>query len=206
MLHPNKLGGFGPPPPSVPPQPEGESYSGFALFTPDETGYPQVSEHWYLTRDGNRECFAMYRRHYSSRKNNHPKQRQFVGPGDPMVLISSCGLAMFVWIKQAFRRDGQPGVNCAVFRNEGRVLSSRLITEAATLARLRWPGERLFTFVDARQVRHKRDPGRCFARAGWQRDGESKRGLLIFADRPINADPPLLRPAEAGGFRAGGIL
>lgn len=175
---------------AVPLSPEGESHSGFALFTPGETGYPQVSDHWCITRDGDLECYALYRRHYSSRKNAQPKQRQFVGPGDPMVLIISNGLSLFVWLKQQYRRDGQTGINCAVFRNEGRVLSSLLINEAATLARLRWPGERLFTFVDATQVRHKRDPGRCFVRAGWQRDGESKAGLLIFADRAINANPP----------------
>lgn len=54
-------------------------------------------------------------------------------------------------------RDGQIGVNCAPFRNEGaycgEVKSSRLILSAEVWAWARWPGERLYTYVDARRVR-----------------------------------------------------
>lgn len=206
MYHPDKSGGFGQPPPSHRTSQEGESYSGFALFTPGESGCRQVSEHWCVTRDGNPECFAMYRRHYSSRKNRAPKQRQFVGPGESMVLIGTDGLSLFVWRKERFRQDGQTGVNCAVFRNEGGALSSTLIIEAVQLAVQKWPGERLFTFVDAGQVRRKRDPGRCFTKAGWRRCGISKGGLLIFESDGLTTSPPLLRPTEVGGFRAGGLL
>lgn len=161
-----------------------------ALFTPFEAGAPKVSEHWCLVRDGDTLGYALYRAHYTSRKNPRPKIRQFVGPGKPMVLISGDGSALFVWLKQKFRRDGQVGVNCTVFRNEGDTLSSVLITEAAELAQKRWPGERLFTFVDAGQVRRKRDPGRCFLRAGWHLEGRSKLGLLIFAARPAASPSP----------------
>ena len=38
----------------------------------------------------------------------------------------------------------------------------------------------MVTFVDAGKVRRKRDPGRCFLRAGFQRCGETKGGLLAF--------------------------
>ena len=74
----------------------------------------------------------------------------------------------------------QTGVNCAVFRNEGEQLSSFLIGRAQKLARQRWPGERLYTYVDPRKTRHKRDPGRCFRRAGWRPCGETKGGLQIL--------------------------
>jgi hypothetical protein len=42
----------------------------------------------------------------------------------------------------------------------------------------------MVTFVDARKVRHKRDPGRCYIRAGFEPDGETKGGLLAFRMRP----------------------
>jgi len=80
----------------------------------------------------------------------------------------------------------ETGVNCAVFRNEqstcGR--SSQLIAAAMNLAWERWPGERLFTFVDDKMVRHKRDPGRCFIRAGFTRCGISQSGKLVFEAFP----------------------
>jgi hypothetical protein len=38
----------------------------------------------------------------------------------------------------------------------------------------------LFTYVDASQVRHKRDPGRCFLRAGFRYCGLTKSGKRIL--------------------------
>lgn len=38
----------------------------------------------------------------------------------------------------------------------------------------------MITFVDASQVARKRDPGRCFFRAGFVRVGETAGGLLAF--------------------------
>jgi hypothetical protein len=38
---------------------------------------------WWLTKDGDRTCFALYLCHYSSRKRSrHSKLRQFVGSGE----------------------------------------------------------------------------------------------------------------------------
>jgi hypothetical protein len=89
-------------------------------------------------------------------------QAQFVGPGESIVLLSPDARALFVWRKERYRLDGQIGVNNAVFRNEGSSAgrASDLIEAAVSEAWQRWPGERLFTFVDASKVRHKRDPGR----------------------------------------------
>lgn len=41
------------------------------------------------------------------------------------------------------------------------------------------PAEPLETEVDPTKTRHKRDPGRCFRRAGWTVTGE-RRGLVIL--------------------------
>lgn len=110
----------------------------------------------------------------------------FVGPGEKMVLLTADALALFVWRKERYRLDAQTGVNNAVFRNEGTCAgrASDLITAANSAAWGRWPGERLFTFVDPSKVRHKRDPGRCFLRAGYRRCGLTKKGLLIFECLP----------------------
>ena len=96
---------------------------------------------WREVRDGNPEAFALFRRHYSYRISRSQQKfwpnasdALFVGPGEKMVLLSSCGHALFVWRK--FRSaDGQQGVNCSVFRNEGgAVLSSQMIRAAMVLA------------------------------------------------------------------------
>ena len=79
---------------------------------------------------------------------------------------------------------GETGVNCAVFRNEGPVRSSELIMAADAVAWLRWPGERLYTYVDPSKVRRKRDPGRCFIRAGYRQCGVTKSGKLVFEKLP----------------------
>jgi hypothetical protein len=116
---------------------------------------------WILIRDGNVSALSIFSRHYSA-KRKPEMQAQFVGPGESIVLLSPDARALFVWRKERYRLDGQIGVNNAVFRNEGSSAgrASDLIEAAVSEAWQRWPGERLFTFVDASKVRHKRDPGR----------------------------------------------
>lgn len=118
-------------------------------------------------------------RHYTARERR--KLFQFVGPGEKLVLLTQDARALFVWRK--FISDaGETGVNCAVFRNEGTTAgrSSELIAAANDIARKRWPGERLYTYVDPSKIRRKRDPGRCFIRAGYRKCGVTKSGKLIF--------------------------
>lgn len=120
---------------------------------------------------------SIFLSHYTARARR--KVFQFVGPGEKEVLITQDALALFVWRK--FISDaGETGVNCAVFRNEGPTLSSELIMAANAIARKRWPGERLYTYVDPSKVRHKRDPGRCFLKAGYQKCGMTKSGKLVL--------------------------
>jgi hypothetical protein len=143
---------------------------------------------WYGVSKCDPRAVALYSRHYSSKKGGKKVKdwlRHGITPnGESITLITSDASALFVWLKQEKRDDGQDGVNCAVFRNEGRELSSTLILEAEQFARGRWGGERLFTFVDGRAVRHKRDPGRCFIRAGWKRCGTTKSGLIVLEKNP----------------------
>ncbi len=139
-------------------------------------------KHWSRVKDGHVGAFHLFQRHYSA-KNRTPKIRQFVGPGEKEVLLARNGKALFAWRKENYRKDGQRGINCSIFRNESQTLSSELIREAMEVAWERWPGERLFTFVDPGRIRSS-NPGCCFLKANWRRCGKSRRGLLILEAMP----------------------
>lgn len=137
---------------------------------------------WLEVKDGNDTARHIFDQHYSRYVYaDGRKPKLFVGPGEKLVLLTPCALALFVW-RKFISADGQRGVNCAIFRNEGAGLSSELIRSADQIAWERWPSEaRHYTYVNPRKVRHKRDPGRCFIRAGWRYCGITKhRKLLIF--------------------------
>lgn len=140
------------------------------------------SRFWVQSADGDPVAFALYRRHYSAKKNPRPKIRQFVGPGEKMVLLGFLCPALFAW-RKFIDDSGQEGVNCAVFRNEGPYRSSDMIREAMMWAWDRWHGERLYTFVAPLEIRSS-NPGCCFLKTGWQRCGVTKKGLLILECLP----------------------
>lgn len=136
---------------------------------------------WVEVRDGDASCRSLFDRHYSRRHyKDGRKPKCFVGPGEKMVLITPCARAMFIW-RKFISRDGQQGINCAVFRNEGAGLSSRLISAAMDLAWARWPGQRLYTYVNPRRVR-SRNPGYCFLMAGWNRCGVTRKNRLLVLE------------------------
>ena len=98
-----------------------------------------------------------------------------------MVLLTPCARALFVW-RRFISKDDQAGVNCAIFRNEGAGLSSDLISAAMAAAWARWPGQRLYTYVNPRKVASG-NPGYCFQCAGWPRCGIPKTRKLIVFER-----------------------
>lgn len=137
---------------------------------------------WIPILDGDDEARRFFDRHYSRKRYADGREpKLFVGPGHKMVLVTPCRRALFVW-RKFISGDGQQGVNCAVFRNEGAGLSSDLIQEADAMADSRWPGERHFTYVDPRKVASA-NPGYCFIRAGWQRCGVTKWNKLLILER-----------------------
>ena len=141
-----------------------------ALFAAEPAGP------WRRVRDGHPVGKLLYERHYSARANRNSKL--FVGPGGKLVLLTADCKALFVW-RAFINDDGQQGVNCAVFRNEGPTLSSQLLREAEAFAWARWPGARLYTYVNPRKIKSE-NPGCCFKKAGWQLCGTNPKGLLIF--------------------------
>lgn len=138
---------------------------------------------WITIVDGNDEARAMFDRHYSRYRYKDGRQpRLFVGPGQKLVLTTPCRRALFVW-RKFISADGQEGVNCAIFRNEGAGLSSDLIREADAIADARWPNERHYTYVNGKAVA-SRNPGYCFIKAGWRRCGVTKVNKLLILERP----------------------
>ena len=133
--------------------------------------------YWVISRDMNPIAQKLADRHYS--RENPGSKKGFIGPGEKIVLLSSDGNALFAWLRQdpELRLDHIDGVNCTIFRNEGPVLSSKLILEAEKFAHDRWPGLKLFTYVSKEKVKSK-NPGWCFIKAGWKPAGENKSGEL----------------------------
>ncbi len=143
-------------------------------------------ELWLGVKDGDDRALGLYRRHYSRRiYKDGRKPRLFVGPGEKMVLLTPTSDGLFVW-RKFIDASGQRGVNCAVFRYEGAHThsASALIRAACEHAWLRWPGERLYTYVDPRKIRSS-NPGYCFKRAGWNFCGKTKGGLHILECVPM---------------------
>jgi hypothetical protein len=122
----------------------------------------------------------MYERHYSAyRYADGRKRTLFVGPGEKVVLRTAQADAVWVWRK--FHDDsGQQGVNCAVFRNESAHRSSDLIRQADSIADILWPDSRHYTYINPERIAST-NPGFCFLKAGWQRCGWTKGGLLIMS-------------------------
>ncbi len=139
-------------------------------------------QNWQALKDGDPMARGLFNRHYSRyfyKDGRNPKL--FIGPGEKMVLMTSDGLALFVW-RKFISAGGQQGVNCAVFRNEGPVLSSLLILEAEQLAWGRWPMERLYTYVNSKKI-NSSNPGYCFLKAGWNKCGVTKAKKLIILEK-----------------------
>lgn len=120
--------------------------------------------------------------HYS---RQHPGSPTFTGNGASLVMVT--GDAMSVWsvIHQRVVASTEWRWRCNVFRRVGGGLASDLIRSATESTRLAWarrygrlPEVPLTTEVDPAKVRRKRDPGRCFLRAGWRVIGVTGNGLV----------------------------
>jgi hypothetical protein len=143
---------------------------------------------WRLSWRADPSAAALADRHYNRQKIG---SAQFVPPGRCLVLIAGRP-ASAVWVTSwpiaAYVKHEWAGAwMCSIFRNEGAGLSSDLIREAVAATRWRWPevpALGLVTFVDAGKVRSKRDPGRCYLRAGFERIGTTKGGLVALGLAP----------------------
>ena len=152
-------------------------------------------EHWIRVNKSDPVACALADRHYSRRKIGAP---QFMPPGQTIVLLRAEGFvtgdALFGWWRpdpssglQAMNR--LDGWTCTIFRNESAVLSSELILAAEPAMSVfgyNVGPDGLLTYVWDAKVRHKRDPGRCFLKAGWHvcgRSADNRKTLLHKGDQ-----------------------
>lgn len=138
---------------------------------------PAVAVRWRLSWRADPAALPLANRHYPRQSHG---SAQFVAPGACVVLVAGEPVnALWVSLFQEHADHAWPGAwICAAFRNEGAGLSSELIREAIAATVERWgppPPRGMVTFVDRDAVRPKRDPGRCFLRAGFVVVGETER-------------------------------
>lgn len=140
---------------------------------------------WIEVLDGNDTARAIFDRHYSRYVYaDGRKPKLFVGPGQKQVLLLVNARALCAW-RKFISGDDQQGVNCAVYRNESEEVASALLKTAMAAAWGRWPGERLYTYIDPREVKptiraSRPTWGHCFYQAGWRFAGLSRKRLHIL--------------------------
>lgn len=156
----------------------------WVCFRCKREGVGVIDSKWIPVKDGDARASAIFSRHYSKHHyKDGRKSTRIVGPGEYLMFLTASCDALFVWRK--FMRpspDGQVGVCCSVFRNEGKELSSSLILEACYWAEQRWPGERQYTYIKPSAIKSV-NPGYCFKKAGWQVCGITKVNRLIIMER-----------------------
>lgn len=159
---------------------------------------------WSVSHRFDADVLPLADRHYNRRKVGSP---QFVPPGRCVVFKTSCLQAVWTtsWPFAEYVKHDWPGawVN-SIFRNEGAGLSSELIREAVAATRDCWPTVPelgMVSFVDASKTRKKRDPGRCYRKAGFRHVGFTKGGLWVYqmleTEMP-DAEPALFELAATG--------
>jgi len=149
---------------------------------------------WRLSHRAAPDAVQIADRHYNRQKPGTP---QFVPPGRCFVLVSLDGLALWVtsWPFARFVKHRWPGawVNSLFRREGGAMRASAMIKEAVAATRWRWPSVPdlgMVSFIDADKVKHKRDPGRCYIRAGFEYDGETVGGLVAVRMKPESMPDP----------------
>ncbi len=146
---------------------------------------------------------ALADRHYNRQK---PGTSQFVRPARSLVLRSSDGGALWVSIWPEFVQHAWPGSwECQIFRREhGDVVASEMIRHAVAHTCAEFgdaPATGMVTFIDPEKVRHKRDPGRCFLRAGFRKVGVTRRRKLIVLQMlPSSMPEPCAVPRDQLSF------
>lgn len=155
---------------------------------------------WSLSYRADPRARVIADRHYNRQSVG---AAQFVPPGRCLVLLaeSDAGSAFWVtsWPFAQYVHHAWGGAwMCSAFRNESPHLSSELIREACAASRAVFgdpPPLGMVTFVDASRVRPKRDPGRCYLKAGFRYVGKTRGGAARASITP--------RRLPGGGVAAG---
>lgn len=157
---------------------------------------------WRQVKRTDARARALADRHYSRQTVGAP---DFMASGKTFVLLSRDEQA--IW--GAIENLDPAGNRCwrvSIFRREGGPRASDLVREATELTYARWarrfglPSVPLTTEIDPGKTRRKRDPVRCFLRAGWTVMDANRRGLVVLVASECDAR---WRPAPAPGALRG---
>ncbi len=160
---------------------------------------------WRWSHRANPRALPLADRHYTRQKHGSP---QFVPPGRCAVFLTDGADALWVtsWPHPQYVRHAWAGAMlCCLFRREPDCphRASDLIVAACAATRTYWPDLPdlgMVTFVDPTRIRRKRDPGRCFRRAGFTPVGHTAAGLVALQLRPEDFPAPIpARPRYADG-------
>ena len=143
---------------------------------------------WYGSHRSDDRARPLADRHYNRQKVG---AKGFAPPGRCIVFLADVpgtdtpgALWITSWPFAEYVKHAWAGSwICSCFRNEGVALSSELIEEAVFLTSLIYgdpPPQGMVTFVDRAKTRRKRDPGRCYLKAGFVNVGETQAGLVAL--------------------------
>lgn len=145
--------------------------------------------YWYQTTCFDKRASLLYDRHYSRAILNPSRigRRQFA-IANSLVLVTLDYSALWVscWPAVEARNDGQDIWLNQIFRNEGAIRSSDLITEAVRISRSRWfpalPLDGMVSYIDTRHT-HSDIAGYCYRRSAprWHKRGMTTKGMTILS-------------------------
>lgn len=145
---------------------------------------------WLKSNRADPDVVPLADRHYNRQKIGSP---QFAPPGRCLVLKTAELDAFWItsWPYAEYVKHAWAGAwICSAFRSESLIyLSSDLIIQAVAATRAHYgnaPSLGMVTFVNISKTRKKRDPGRCFRRAGFTPCGLTKGGLIALQLLPEN--------------------
>lgn len=148
---------------------------------------------WALSWRADPRVRALADRHYNRQSVG---AAQFVPPGRCVVLVTPTADAAWItswpFAEYVQHEWGGAWIN-SLFRREAGALASDLILDAVAATLAIWPEPPelgMVTFVDAFKTRRKRDPGRCYRRAGFKHVGYTKAGLYAFQLLPEDMPEP----------------
>jgi hypothetical protein len=134
---------------------------------------------WIIVNKGDIRARGLADKHYS---RQHKYAPSFTRPGNNLVMLTMDCSAVWVSWKPAHdikRMDGMDGYyECTLFRNEGNLLSSKLIKEAILLTEDIWGKPKgWITYIRDSAVKSV-NPGYCYKCAGFKNMGRNKNKQL----------------------------